>query len=257
MNGFLHHALLASGRFFFRVRNILFPLVLLALVLGTRPALFLGDEALDHWVTALGVLCIVAGQSFRLLVIGFAYIRRGGKDHEVFANELVTRGFYRHTRNPMYVGNFTIVVGLCLIYGSPWAYVLTVAFFAWVYLAIVTAEEDFLRGKFGAAFEQYTREVNRFIPDLRGIQASLAEFTYDWRRALVKEYNTLTFNLAAMFGLLAWKIAYLHGYEGRKELVLGLGAAVVPLALFYVVVRSLKKTRRLRPARKAETEVES
>lgn len=255
-NSSLYPVLLASGRFFFRFRNALFPTVLLAIVILARPAEFPGNPALDKFATAAGLIIALAGEAFRMIVIGYAYIRRGGKNKEVFANELVTRGFYAHTRNPMYVGNFMVVVGFSLIFGSATVLALAVPFFAWAYLAITTAEEAYLRDKFGSAYDDYTNRVNRFIPDFRGIKASLAEFEYDWRRALVKEYNTLCFTLAILLGLLIWKIVYLYGYAEHKTAVRMLGGALIPLAVLYATVRHLKKTRKLQPARAAETEQE-
>ena len=252
----LHHALLVSGRFFFKVRNALFPAVLLAIVLLARPAELFGSPALDKLAMALGVLFVLAGQGFRLAVIGYAYIRRGGKNREVHANELVTRGFYAHTRNPMYVGNYLIVTGFALLLGSAWVVALVAGLFAWIYLAITTAEEEFLRGKFGQDYVDYEARVNRFIPNFQGLGASLAEFEYDWRRALVKEYNTLCFTFAIVLGLLIWKTMSLYGYAENLGLVRGLGLALVPLALFYGTVRYLKKTRKLQPLRAAESEQE-
>ncbi|MGX2040736.1 methyltransferase family protein [Methylocaldum sp. MU1018] len=250
----IQRSLLLSGRFFFRVRNALFPVIFLLFLLLVRPAAFLGHAKLDAWVTAAGILMAFAGQAFRMLVIGYAYVKRGGKNREVFANELVTRGFYAHTRNPMYVGNFLIIAGLSLLYGSPWVYAVAIPFFAWVYLAIVTAEEAYLRDKFGAVYEAYAAKVNRFWPDLCGIRGSLTEFRYDWRRALVKEYNTLVFTLASLLALLDWKIAYVYGFEAHRTAIRLLCAGFIPLTLFYVSVRFLKKTRRLQPERKAESE---
>ncbi|MGZ8243402.1 methyltransferase family protein, partial [Methylomagnum sp.] len=255
-NSPLHNALLASGQFFFRVRNGLFPVVLLTLVVVARPAEWFGNAALDTLLTALGVLLTLAGEAFRLIVIGYAYIRRGGKNKQVFANELVTRGFYAHTRNPMYVGNYLVVVGLALLFGSAWVVALVAPLFAWIYLAITTAEETYLRDKFGAAYDDYASRVNRFIPNLDGLKDSLAEFEYDWRRTLVKEYNTLCFTVGVVLALLAWKTYYLYGYTDHATTVRWLGGAIIPVALFYITVRHLKKTRRLQPARAAETEEE-
>jgi protein-S-isoprenylcysteine O-methyltransferase Ste14 len=255
-NSPLHTALLKSGQFFFRVRNGLFPALLLTLVVVARPAEWFGNGGLDTLLTSLGVLLVLAGQAFRMIVIGYAYIRRGGKNKQVFANELVTRGFYAHTRNPMYVGNYAVVVGLALLFGSVWVVALVAPLFAWIYLAITTAEEDYLRGKFGAAYDDYAKRVNRFVPNLDGLKESLAEFEFDWRRSLVKEYNTLCFTAGVTLALLAWKTYYLYGYAGHETAVRLLGGALIPVAVFYAVVRHLKKTRRLQPARAAETEEE-
>lgn len=252
----LYRALLASGRFFFRVRNSVFPVVLVAVVLMTRPAELFGNATLDKAAVTAGIFLALAGEALRLAVIGYAYIRRGGKNREVHANELVTRGFYAHTRNPLYVGNFMVVLGFSLLYGSAAVIALMVPFFAWVYLSITTNEEHYLKEKFGAAYEDYTARVNRFIPDFRGIGVSLGEFEYDWRRALVKEYNTLCFTLAILLCLLAWKLFYLYGYAEHRTAIRLLTGGLIPLALFYGTVRHLKKTRRLQPARAAETEQE-
>jgi protein-S-isoprenylcysteine O-methyltransferase Ste14 len=249
-----HKLLLASGRFFFRVRNGLFPTLLVVMVFATRPTQFLGNATLDKAAIAAGALLLLGGQAFRLAVIGYAYIRRGGKNREVFANQLVTRGFYSHTRNPMYVGNYSMVLGFILIYGSAWGYALMAPFFAFIYLAITTAEEVYLRDKFGAAYDDYARRVNRFIPNPRGLRASLAEFSYDWRRALVKEYGTICFALVSLLILLAWKITWVYGYEEHKSTIQWLCAGCAPVLIWYGIVRYLKITKRLRPARKEETE---
>ena len=255
-NSPIDHALLMSGQFFFRFRNSLFPVVLVTLVLVARPAVWFGNDALDTLLTTFGVALALAGEALRLIVIGYAYIRRGGKNKQVHANELVTRGFYAHSRNPMYVGNFMVVVGFALLFGAAWVVALVVPLFAWIYLAITTAEETYLRDKFGAVYDEYVSRVNRFVPDFRGLRTSLAEFEYDWRRALVKEYNTLCVTVGLVLALLAWKIVYLNGYEGHETAVRLLSGGLIPLALFYGTVRYLKKTRRLQPARAAETEEE-
>ncbi len=246
--------LLQSGRFFFRVRNALFPILLLVMLVFTRPAMFLGNPVLDSLAIALGILLAAGGQTFRILVIGYAYIRRGGQNREVFANELVIRGFYAHSRNPMYVGNLCVVAGYSLVYGSAWAYGLLLPFFAYVYLAVTTAEETYLRGKFGAAYDDYARRVNRFIPNPRGLRKSLAEFQYDWRRVLVKEYGTFCFTLVALLNLAAWKTAWVYGFAAFQKTILALCAASIPVGILYIAIRFLKKTNRLRPLRLEETE---
>ena len=127
------------GRFLFKVRNGLFPLILVGVLLAMPPVWFLGNPVMDGWLMGLGLVTALSGQAFRLAVIGYAYVKRGGKNREVYANHLVTRGFYAHTRNPMYVGNFLIVLGFGLLHGSVWVYGLVSACFAWIYLAIVSA----------------------------------------------------------------------------------------------------------------------
>jgi len=233
-----------SGNFFFRVRNGLFPLIFVGLFLVTRPGSFFGNPTLGRIVIGIGIATALAGQFFRLAVIGFAYILRGGKDGRIYANDLVVRGFYAHCRNPMYVGNFLIAVGMCLIYGSLWVFVLVVPFFAFVYLSIVVAEEEYLFKKFGRQYEEYAMRVNRFVPNFHGIRESLAEFRFDWKKALRSEYGTIFGLLSGMILLNLWRTYYFHGLEARREEIF-LALLFIPAVLFYAVVRYLKKSRRL------------
>ena len=142
------------GDFLFRYRNLLFPLCLpLAFLPGPR----LFDEALV--AAALGFAASAVGELVRASTIGLQYIVRGGRDRRVYANDLVTGGLYSHTRNPMYVGNMLILVGLTIASNS-WACVaVAIPFYAFVCAAIVAAEERYLRGRFGADFDAYCRDV--------------------------------------------------------------------------------------------------
>lgn len=243
----LHSAwMLASGNFLFRIRNALFPAIFLILMLVTRPAQFLNRPEWDRGVMLLGVVLALAGQAFRLFVIGYAYIQRGGKNRQVYADKLVVAGLYAHTRNPMYVGNFLIACGVGIFYGSPWMYLVVIPFFAWVYLAITAAEEQFLLGKFGADYESYMKRVNRFIPDFRGLSTSLAGYRYRWREALSKEYGTLFGTCAGLTVVAMWKKYWIYGWAAQRTEILALAWLFVPWILFYVVVRFLKRTGRLK-----------
>jgi len=86
--------LVGCGRFFFRYRNAVFPLVLVALFAGFGPVYPYGSERLDTWLDIAGLTTSLVGQALRVAVIGYAYIRRGGKNKQVYADALVTGGFF-------------------------------------------------------------------------------------------------------------------------------------------------------------------
>jgi protein-S-isoprenylcysteine O-methyltransferase Ste14 len=77
--------------------------------------------------------------------------------------ELVAVGFYRYTRNPMYVGILAMLIGHFLWFGF-WALLIYAAF---IFLAFNTFvayyEEPTLRRKFGAAYEEYCKHVPRWF----------------------------------------------------------------------------------------------
>jgi tRNA (cmo5U34)-methyltransferase len=68
----------AGGRLLFRRRNIVFPVVLAALLGGLPPELAFDSPEADRRVTAGGIIVALLGQAQRVAVIGLAYIRRGG-----------------------------------------------------------------------------------------------------------------------------------------------------------------------------------
>jgi protein-S-isoprenylcysteine O-methyltransferase Ste14 len=82
---------------------------------------------------------------------------------------LVVVGFYRYVRNPMYVGFFVGWLGLWIIFGQASRTPLIVAFVAAIAVALFVRfyEEPALRRKFGADYENYCRNVPRWIPRLR------------------------------------------------------------------------------------------
>ena len=246
MNGpIVEKLFITLGKFFFKYRNTLFPIMYLGLFVFTRPGLFLGSVQLDKYACALGALLALGGQALRILVIGFAYIIRGGRGGKVYAEDLVQTGFYAHSRNPMYVGNYLILLGFVLLYGSLWVYVIALPFFTLVYYAIVKNEEGYLKEKFGREYAEYAARVNRFIPNLRGIKDTMKQGHYDWKKVLRKEYGTISLLLCAILVVVIWKDLTIFGYEQKRGEIEILALLFIPIALFYGTARFLKKTGRL------------
>lgn len=233
------------GRFVFSYRDYLVPAALLLVLAMTRPQMPLGSERLDVALDIFGLLIAAAGEALRITVIGFAYIQRGGVNKQMSAPHLVCEGFYAHCRNPMYVGDFLLFVGLSLIYNSAFVYLVVLPMVAMVLLAMVQAEETYLRGRFGAEFAAYCQRVNRFIPRLRGLRATTSGMHFDWRRVLRKEYGTAFAWLSVGFALMAWERIVRLGWNGAEPELRWLLAAYLPIPLAYGIVRWLKKTDRL------------
>jgi len=83
---------------------------------------------------------------------------------------LVVVGFYRYVRNPMYVGFASGWIGLSVIFGHPNPMLIAsvAAVALGIHLFVRLYEEPTLRGKFGADYEEYCRNVRRWWPRLRG-----------------------------------------------------------------------------------------
>lgn len=196
----------ACGHFLFGYRDYLFPVVVLLLVVTTTPGEPFGSRRLDHGLDALGFLVALLGQGCRLLATGSVEnIRRRGDNKRIAAQALIRDGIFAHTRNPLYLGNWLIICGLVLIANNRWWYLLVLPAFTAAYRLIVLAEEDFLRGRFGAGFEAYAATVNRFVPDRRGLVRVLTSPEFAWRRAFRKEAHVACTWIAAALVLIAWE----------------------------------------------------
>lgn len=174
--------LLRAGRLLFRWRSFTpVPLALIAVPLLWRSR----GPASPLWLAGGLALC-VAGQALRAWVLGQVPDGTSGQNEKLQAASLNTSGAYALTRNPLYLGNFGITLGLCLIAHDVWLLCIVVALFALQYRAIIAAEEQFLRDRFGAAYEAYCARVPRFWPRLGRAGAPRP---WDFRRALRKEHN--------------------------------------------------------------------
>ncbi|MBN1198152.1 MAG: DUF1295 domain-containing protein, partial [Bacteroidales bacterium] len=78
-----------------------------------------------------------------------------------------TRGIYRYSRNPMYVGGFMLLLGLCLMgYSFSLPYALFVLFFFLWMLTIlysVKKEEAFLAEKYGEEYRLFKQRIPRYL----------------------------------------------------------------------------------------------
>lgn len=244
--GPLHRTMIAIGNLFFRVRNALFPIVFIAIAASSKPRPFGGSPQLDAWHDALGLCIALAGQTLRAIVIGLAYIRRGGKDKKIYAETLVQDGFFAHSRNPLYVGNMLVFLGLFVMLNSSLGYLVGVPFFVFAYIAIVLAEEDFLGRQFGDEYAAYCRRVNRFLPSLAGLGATIRGMRFDWRRLVRKEYGSTFTWMTTALALLLWERRSWGGAPAAAPLVPAVLAAWLALIAAYLLARFLKKTGRLR-----------
>lgn len=229
-----------AGHFLFKARDLLFPAVLLLIALGTRPRIVQGDTRLDHVMDAAGFAVSLAGQTLRALVIGLVYITRGGQNRRIWAGALVEGGMFAHSRNPLYLGNLLVIAGLAIVHNGWAMYVVALPLFVLVYAAIVSAEEEYLHERFGAAYHDYCARVPRWWPSPRGLRQTLGQVRFDWLKLLRKEYGTPVAWISGFFVLLLWEHQSPSAAAASPVELQGIAAAWGALAAAYVVVRTLK-----------------
>jgi len=147
------------------VKNLLFTVIVPGTVAIYAP-LFLvrGLQAGEGISRIVGAGMLVVGISTYLWgVWDFATFGRGTPAPIDAPKKLVVHGLYRYTRNPMYVGVLTTILGWAMLYRAvvllPYALVLGLCFQAF----IVGYEEPHLRRVFGAEYDDYRARVGRWV----------------------------------------------------------------------------------------------
>lgn len=227
------------GAVLFTYRDALFPVVLIAAAFGTRPRLA-GTTQTDHVIDAAGFAVSLAGQTLRVLVVGLVYITRGGQNRKPWANALVEGGIFGHSRNPLYLANMLILLGLAIVHNGWVMYLVVLPLFAFAYVAIVRAEEQYLGVRFETAYDAYCRRVPRWVPRLHGLSTTIRQGSFNWLKVLRKEYGTPFAWISGALLLLVWE----HFSPGairlaraeRNSIVVVWGAMLVA----YATVRTLK-----------------
>ncbi|MES1214252.1 MAG: isoprenylcysteine carboxylmethyltransferase family protein [Bacteroidota bacterium] len=239
--------MVSIGNFFFKYRNWIFILFYGALFIPSWP-LFPESGFGNHyyiWPITIGLSVTILGQLIRGLTIGLAYIVRGGKEGKPYAEGLVTEGIFNHCRNPLYVGNILMLLGIGVLANSLVYVAIVIPIFLFVYQAIVLAEENFLRGKFGSGYDDYCKKVNRWWPNLKGIGKTFGRMHFNWRRWILKEHTTQFIWLIGITLVLLFVYPELTGNNEilRTELLI---IILSILLILYGLIRFLKKTGKLK-----------
>jgi protein-S-isoprenylcysteine O-methyltransferase Ste14 len=158
---------LQAGRLRLLLKNVAFTIVVPGTAAGIVPLVIARGRAVSSMpamVAAGLVLLVTGGAVYAWCVWDFATFGRGTPLPIDAPRRLVTRGLYRFTRNPMYLGVLCAAAGWPAIFASIWlllyAAVLALAF----HLFVVLYEEPRLRVLFDAEYDAYCRTVPRWIP---------------------------------------------------------------------------------------------
>lgn len=233
----LVHEFERSGNWLFRRRSWL-PVFLVAagiviMYLGNRQAIFfdLRDEMIFLGITLFGEI-------IRILTVGFAPRGTSGRNtrNGQVAWELNATGAYSVIRHPLYLGNFFMWLGPVLFIRSAWFTVVFLLIYWLYYERIMFAEEQFLRRKFGEAYDKYSEKVKSFLP--AGFRFIPPELPFSVKNVLKREYNTFI-NIFLIFALLdLFRNYFLTGRIFFTKIWLFLLCASL---LFWIIIRLIHK----------------
>jgi protein-S-isoprenylcysteine O-methyltransferase Ste14 len=77
--------------------------------------------------------------------------------------ELIFRGPYRFTRNPMYLGVTILQIGLGIAVNNLWISALALPALTIIHFIAVLPEEKYLSEKFGEPYREYLTRVRRYV----------------------------------------------------------------------------------------------
>ena len=160
-----------EGDLLFRWRSYL-PLLLLpilaAALLEADVILRVTGEFWHHLAFAGCVSLSLLGFAIRAVTIGHAPAGTSGRNtHAQVAEVLNTTGLYSVVRNPLYLGNFVMILGVVLATKVWWLVAIVVlAFWIWIE-RIIAAEERYLAGRFGESYRAWAERTPVFWPDWR------------------------------------------------------------------------------------------
>lgn len=101
-----------------------------------------------------------------LLGVGLV-VRFWASGYILKTTRLATAGPYAHTRNPLYVGNFILGLGIVVMGRNVWLVLYYTVMFWYIYDRTIAEEEEVLGARHGAAFQDYRKSVPAFWPSLR------------------------------------------------------------------------------------------
>ncbi len=140
-------------------------LVVLLASLALDAAWPLGREPLTsaRWLRLVGIAIAVTGIGLDLAAM---LAMRGARTNILphrGADRLVTHGVFAFTRNPIYLGNTLLLIGVGLALPSAWMIAGALVAAALVDRLAIRREEQHLATRFGPAFADYASRVPRWI----------------------------------------------------------------------------------------------
>jgi len=230
------------GNRFFRWRSYL-PLFLgvlfiLALLSYRHPA---AAPRPERWWQMGCLLVSLFGLGLRFFTVGYAPRGTSGRNTRgQVAEVLNTSGMYSVVRNPLYLGNFIIWLGLALFIKIWWLILIVFFAFTLFYERIIFAEEKFLREKFGAAFLDWAAATPAIIPRLKNWRPP--ELPFSWKSALTREYSSFFAAVASFTALALIRDSLQRGNISLDQtwlmiFVFGL--------IVYLTIRTLKKKTKI------------
>ncbi len=136
--------------------------------------IFLLAVPVVHYIIPLKQVFAVPYTYMGIILIGFGVLMNLWADH-LFKKHfttvkpyerpstLITSGPFQITRHPMYLGMFTILCGVSVLFGSAMVLIVPVIFVLLMEILFIRHEEQTMEQTFGGEYTVYKKRIHRWI----------------------------------------------------------------------------------------------
>lgn len=146
--------------------NITPDLTLFSTIIGTLLLGKLFSEPLLFPVpmnSILGTILIIGGIGLSVAILAFIIRHEGSTDVVKTSERLIVSKYFSISRNPLYLAEFIVVIGVAILAGSLIAFVGPLIYILVLNFAVIPYEEKRLELAFGKAYLRYKQSVRRWI----------------------------------------------------------------------------------------------
>jgi protein-S-isoprenylcysteine O-methyltransferase Ste14 len=173
-----------------------------------------------RWRVRLGyplaaVVLWLARPSPKSILVGAAvgaiglWVRARAAGHLHKQEVLTTTGPYAHTRNPLYLGSFILIIGAAIAANSWPSALILFSYFVLFYSFVMRREERELYEHHGDAFREYARAVPLFLPRLTPAKLSspaAAPFSFAQYKRNREDRAAIGFLLLLLVFAVIWRL---------------------------------------------------
>jgi protein-S-isoprenylcysteine O-methyltransferase Ste14 len=135
--------------------------------------LLAAEFALNHWLPVVPwipgpwrlVGWVIIAKGVFITLWAWSLFKRAGTGIKPFSpsTALVLSGPYRFTRNPMYLGMTTTLLGVAVVMGSLTPFIAPVTFIFIITYRFIRPEEEHMERAFGPSYRELKKRVRRWL----------------------------------------------------------------------------------------------
>ena len=239
--------MLKNGNWLFKYRGQLpIALFLIAIPIISETSYYNKiDSSVIIIIQYSAIIISIIGLFLRYYTIGTTPTGTSGKNRDIqIAKKLNTTGIYSLVRNPLYLGNYIIWLGITIYSLSYILIIVASLFFLFIYEKIILVEENFLSNEYPEKYPTFMNNTPVFFPNFKNYEKSKIKFSI--KKILRQEYSStlstiisfLYIDILIRFFILNMNNDYTQLFTNTHVIILLTGITV---GLLLKIMKTLKK----------------